>query len=65
VERAQHTLQDRTDDLAQLEAQLSAQLVELDDRWAAKAEAVEPVDVGLSKADVELTEVRLVWLPVQ
>ena len=65
VERAQHTLQDRTDDLAQLEEQLSAQLVELDDRWAAKAEAVEPVDVGLSKADVELTEVRLVWLPVQ
>jgi hypothetical protein len=49
---------------ADLEAQLQADIVALDDAWKAKAAQVEPKSIPLEKADVAVTDFRLVWLPV-
>ena len=49
---------------ADLEAQLQADVVALDDEWKAKAAQVEAKAIPLEKADVAVTDFRLVWLPV-
>jgi hypothetical protein len=49
---------------ADLEAQLQADVVALDDEWKAKAAQVETKAIPLEKADVAVTDFRLVWLPV-
>jgi len=64
IEEAQHRLAEKVDDLAALEQELAATLVEIDDRWAAVAAAVEPVDVGHEKSDIRIDHVFVVWVPV-
>ena len=64
VDRARQQVEAKADDLAELEDDLAGRLLELDERWTARADAVEPVEVGLEKADITVHDLRLVWLPV-
>lgn len=55
---------DKVDDLNALEAELAEQLVEIDDRWRAVGDAVETAELTLSRIDVSVEMVTLLWIPV-
>ena len=50
--------------LADLERDLAQELADIDAGWAAKAAAVETVEVPLKKGDIRVTALSLTWLPV-
>jgi hypothetical protein len=50
--------------VADLEAELQRELLEVDARWNAKAENVTTKSIPLEKADVVVRDFRLVWVPV-
>ncbi len=60
---AQAKADDKYAELADLEAELVAELEEINDRWELKGESIEPVEVGLEKNDIQIVETSLVWLP--
>ncbi|GAA1038962.1 DUF87 domain-containing protein [Virgisporangium ochraceum] len=51
-------------DLADVEADLARELTAIQTAWDAKAAAVETVEVGLERTDVQVTQLVLAWLPV-
>jgi len=63
VETALDKVEQRTAELADLEAELVDALAEIDAEWTDKAAEVEEVEVGLEKTDVDVQDVVLVWLP--
>jgi hypothetical protein len=50
-------------DLADLEQELLDEVAEIDEKWAAKADAVETVPIRLEAGDVRVVETTLVWVP--
>ena len=50
--------------LAALEEELASQLIAIDDRWRTAAEAVQTTQITLSKTDVSVRMLSLVWIPV-
>ena len=66
--RRRETVQNRAEDaaaaLADLEADLQDELAAIAAEWDQKAGQVEPLPIGLEKADVSLQQVTLVWVPV-
>ncbi|HET7901748.1 MAG TPA: helicase HerA-like domain-containing protein [Candidatus Nanopelagicales bacterium] len=50
--------------VADLEAELQTELLEVDARWNAKAENVTTTSIPLEKSDVVVRDFRLVWIPV-
>jgi len=61
---AEAKAQQTTDDLAQLEQEILDEVAAIDDKWKTVAETVEPVAIRLEATDVRVTDVRLVWVPV-
>lgn len=61
---AQNRVADKVDELEDLERQLEDALIEIDDEWSAKAANVEEFEVALEKADITVTDLLLVWVPV-
>jgi hypothetical protein len=51
------------DDLADLEADLADDVRQIVDAWQQRATAVDTMQVGLEKTDIQVTEVVLAWLP--
>ena len=51
------------DDLAELEQEILDEVAEIDEKWAAKADAVETVPIRLEAGDVRVVETTLVWVP--
>jgi hypothetical protein len=64
VRTAENRALDRQEALAELESDLARDLAAIDEEWAAKAAAVEPVDVPLEKSDIRVVARSLVWIPV-
>ena len=52
-------------ELEELEAEILDEVEEIDERWAAKAEAIETVPVRLEAGDVRVVETALVWVPTR
>jgi DNA helicase HerA-like ATPase len=50
-------------DLAELEQEILDEVAEIDEKWAAKADAVETVPIRLEAGDVRVIETTLVWVP--
>ena len=50
-------------DLAELEQEILDEVAEIDEKWAAKVDAVETVPVRLEAGDVRVVETALVWVP--
>ena len=63
LDTAEGKVVDAQDDLRELEEELAAELLDIDHRWMEAGKAIEPVEVGLEKNDVEVTNVALAWLP--
>ncbi|MEO5632970.1 DUF87 domain-containing protein [Gaiella sp.] len=61
---AEAKVQQTTDDLAALEQEIIDEVTAIDEKWRAVAEEVEPVAIRLEATDVRVTDVRLVWVPV-
>ena len=61
---AEAKVQQTTDDLADLEQEIIDEVTAIDDKWKAVAESVETVAIRLEATDVRVTDVRLVWVPV-
>ena len=61
---AEAKVQQTTDDLAQLEQEILDEVTAIDDRWKTVAETVDTVAIRLEATDVRVTDVRLVWVPV-
>ena len=63
-ERAETDLTGKVGKLEDLEGDLADELAEIDSAWEAKAAEVETIKIALSKANVTVDEVAVVWLPV-
>jgi hypothetical protein len=61
---AEAKVQQTTDDLAELEQEILDEVSAIDEKWRAVAEEIEPVAIRLEATDVRVTDVRLVWVPV-
>lgn len=55
---------DKADDLAALQEELADQLIAIDDRWRAIGDLIEEASITLSRTDVSVEMVNLVWIPV-
>ena len=42
---------------------LLGEVAEIDEKWAAKADAIETVPIRLEAGDVRVVETTLVWVP--
>ncbi|MEL7207875.1 MAG: hypothetical protein AAGK32_06520, partial [Actinomycetota bacterium] len=63
VETARNRVEDKVDELEELEAELADQLLDIDERWDAAAAAIETMEVGLEKTDITVDQVALIWVP--
>ena len=61
---AEAKVQQTQDDLTEIEQEIVDEVTAIDDKWKAVAEAIETVSIRLEATDVRVTDVRLVWVPV-
>ena len=64
ADEAANAVEVKANDLAALEEELASQLIAIDDKWRAAAEAVQTTQITLSKTDVSVRMLSLVWIPV-
>jgi hypothetical protein len=50
--------------IAELDDELANELIDIDAAWMATAKNITPLQVGLEKADINITQLILAWLPV-
>ena len=63
LEAAAGKLADEQQELADLEADLAEELLEITEGWDAKAADVTPVEIPLESSDVKVADLKLVWVP--
>ncbi len=61
---AEAKAQQTTDDLEQLEQEILDEVAAIDDKWKTIGETIDTVAIRLEATDVRVTDVRLVWVPV-
>ena len=64
VDSAEGKVARLADDLAELEAELAADVTEIDAKWNAAAKQITTVSVTLERSDVDVTSLVLAWMPV-
>jgi hypothetical protein len=64
VDAAQEKASAAEQAIADVEADLTAEVADLDAQWAARAASVQPLTVPLERTDVSVTDLRLVWMPI-
>ncbi|MFW2381381.1 MAG: ATP-binding protein [Acidimicrobiales bacterium] len=64
VETAMNRLDEKYSDLQELEAKLAESILDLEDEWNEKAEAITELDVSLEKADITIDDLIVAWIPV-
>ena len=62
LETAEAKVADKTDDIAELEADLADDILDITSEWEDKAENIELVEIGLEKTDIAVRELRLAWV---
>jgi hypothetical protein len=60
---AEERVQQRADDLAELEQELLDEVAEINARWEEKAGDIETVSIRPEAADVRVAELAVVWVP--
>jgi hypothetical protein len=60
---AQNRLEDKVDELDELENELTDSLFEIQADWDERAKTVEEIAVPLEKADISVDEFTLIWIP--
>ena len=61
VDAAQNKVDRLADQLAELEADVTADIA---DKWDVLAEKVTNLEVGLERTDVKVTQLALAWIPI-
>ena len=64
VETASNRVEEKAQALADLEADMAAELAAIGAAWDEKALAIETLDVPLEKSDIRVSSLALVWIPV-
>jgi Helicase HerA, central domain len=64
VRSAENRAHDRQEAVTKLEADLARDLAAIDEKWTAKAAAIEPIEVPLERSDIRVTARCVVWIPV-
>jgi hypothetical protein len=52
------------DELEDLEAELTAEVLDIEQTWRTAADARGTLTIGLEKSDVTVSDLVLAWLPV-
>ncbi len=63
LDSARNRVAEKVDELDDLERDVQQALMDIDQEWSAKADAVQELAIGLEKADVTVEDLMLVWLP--
>lgn len=63
VDSAADRMSDKHQELIELEEQLADEIAEISDRHADMAGQIETLEVGLEKADIQVADLKLVWIP--
>ncbi|HUF97433.1 MAG TPA: hypothetical protein VMM60_04830, partial [Ilumatobacter sp.] len=64
VEAATNKSARLTEDLEDLELELTSKITDVDAEWMEKAKVISTIQVGLEKNDVKVSQLVLAWLPV-
>ena len=64
LQTAQNRVGEKIEELEQLEHDLQDAVIEIDDEWNEKAEAIESTEIALEKSDITIDDFLLIWLPV-
>ena len=64
LDAAENKIEALHQQLEDLETELSAEVTEIDGRWAGIAAELTTTPVSLERADVKVTQLSLVWIPV-
>ena len=64
VDAAENKLERLMTDVEDLEAELSEDVVEIDERWMNTAKEITQLSVGLEATDVKVAQISLTWVPV-
>jgi hypothetical protein len=65
VRRTETKVEAKRDKIDDLNTDLEEAVDHIDEEWATKASDIEDVTIGLEADDIEVTEVRLIWIRVQ
>ncbi|MFK7848432.1 MAG: ATP-binding protein [Rhodothermales bacterium] len=64
MQSATNRVEEKTEELEDIENELADELLALDLVWEEKGQAIEELKIGLEKTDITIDEVALVWIPV-
>ncbi len=64
LEAAEEKLSDKQKDLLELEHELEEALIVIQNEHDTMASTIESLDIGLEKTDIQVSEAKLVWVPV-
>lgn len=64
AETASQSASDKMADLAELEAELADDVVEIVNKYDEIAGNVESIEIGLEASDVRVAEIKAVWIPI-
>ena len=60
---AEQKVEEKSDELEELEQEILDEVAEIDERWDAQAKEVEAVEVRPESSDIRIVELALVWVP--
>lgn len=63
LETAENRVEEKIEDIDQLEEQLGEDLIAIDDAWNEKMTETETVEIPLEKSDISIEDFWLVWIP--
>ena len=61
---AEEKMGDKATELEQIEDKLAEDISEISERWKAQARQIDEVEISLDKADVEVDDLSVLWIPV-
>ncbi len=65
IQSATNRVEEKAEELEDLENELADELLTLDLEWEEKGQAIEDLEIGLEKTDITIDDVALVWVPVK
>ncbi len=63
LETAANRVAEKVEDLEELELELQQAVIEIDDEWRIKAEAIESAHIPLERTDITVEDLLVVWIP--
>jgi esterase/lipase len=61
---AEEKKEEKERELEELEDKLAEEISQISDRWKVAADQIEEIKIPLEKADVDVEEMSVLWIPV-